>query len=403
MRTICKALIFTSLLFCNMTALGQCEIYLHKGDSLFLIKKYEEAKRQYLNYKECRQNAQGIDVKIAECDRLLSQSSNQPPITQVKPPDTSNNAMEEILRNMVFVEGGTFMMGSNDNDSEKPMHQVILSSFYISKYEITQRQWIAVIGNNPSRIKGDNLPVENVSWNEVQIFIDKLNSQTGKYFRLPTEAEWEYAARGGNKSKGYIYSGSNNIDDVAWYQGNSGNITHTVGSKMPNELGIYDMSGNVCEFCNDWYDSYSNSVQSDPQGPSNSQKGKVVRGGSGVNFFDLNSAKTITNRNQSINPSVYCGAIGFRLVSSQDVNTTQILKVEELMGSNTVYWTKFGTIYHLYDDCILIDKDRTKENFCGIEAQARELKSITELCSICENRADKVNFFPSNDDKLRIK
>ena len=188
---------------------------------------------------------------------------------------------------MVYVKGGTFTMGataeqgSDAYDDEKPTHSVTLSDFYIGKYEVTQAQWKAIMGSNPSRWKGDNLPVENVSWNDIQEFITKLNAQTGKKFRLPTEAEWEYAARGGNKSKGYKYSGSNSISDVAWYGDNSSSKIHPVGQKSPNELGIYDMSGNVWEWCQDWYSSsaYSSSSQTNPTGPS-SGSSRVLRGGS---------------------------------------------------------------------------------------------------------------------------
>ena len=156
---------------------------------------------------------------------------------------------------MIFVQGGTFTMGCTSEqgevcwDHEKPAHQVTLSDFYIGKYEVTQEQWRAVMGNNPSHFTGDeHLPVENVLFNEVQEFITILNSLTGKKYRLPTEAEWEYAARGGRNSLGFMYSGSNTVGNVAWYSGNSNEKTHPVGTKTPNELGIYDMSGNVMEW-----------------------------------------------------------------------------------------------------------------------------------------------------------
>jgi len=188
---------------------------------------------------------------------------------------------------MVAVKGGTFQMGSYDGgDDEKPVHSVTLSDYYIGKYEVTQKQWKAIMGNNPSHFKGDDLPVENVSWNDVQKFLRKLNQITGKHYRLPTEAEWEYAAMGGNKSSGYQYSGSNHINKVAWY-GNNSNKTHPVGQKAPNELSIYDMSGNVFEWCSDWYgfDYYSYSPETNPHGPANG-KDRVLRGGSGlINAF----------------------------------------------------------------------------------------------------------------------
>ncbi len=195
---------------------------------------------------------------------------------------------------MIPVEGGTFTMGatseqgSDAESDEKPAHSVTLSSYMIGETEVTQALWEAVMGSNPSHFKGNNHPVEEVSWNDCQTFISKLNSLTGKRFRLPTEAEWEYAARGGNRSKGYKYSGSNNIDDVAVYTKNSYDKgssspdygTHAVKTKRPNELGIYDMSGNVWEWCSDWYGKkyYSNSPSSNPTGPT-SGSSRVNRGG----------------------------------------------------------------------------------------------------------------------------
>ncbi len=185
---------------------------------------------------------------------------------------------------MVAVKGGTFQMGATSEQKkfykdEQPVHSVTLSDYYIGETEVTQALWTAVMGSNPSYYKGDNLPVESVSWDDCQTFIRKLNQLTGATFRLPTEAEWEYAARGGNKSRGYQYSGSNNLNDVAWYTSNSGSKTHAVKTKQPNELGLYDMSGNVYEWCQDWYGSYSSRAQTNPTGPS-SGSNRVNRGGS---------------------------------------------------------------------------------------------------------------------------
>ena len=199
---------------------------------------------------------------------------------------------------MITVEGGTFIMGatsqqgSDDFDLE-PDHLVTLSNYSIGQTEVTQALWLAVMGSNPSYFSSDNnyaenlqRPVECVSWNDCQTFIAKLNQLTGKNFRLPTEAEWEYAARGGKLSKGYEYAGSNTIDNVAWYYDNSGNLgsnnpdggTHTVATKAPNELGLYDMSGNVWEWCQDWYGDYTSGEQKNPTGPA-SGFGRVIRGG----------------------------------------------------------------------------------------------------------------------------
>ncbi|MCQ2314131.1 MAG: SUMF1/EgtB/PvdO family nonheme iron enzyme [Bacteroidales bacterium] len=186
---------------------------------------------------------------------------------------------------MIAVEGGTFTMGATSEqeddafDDEKPTHSVTLGDYYIGKFEVTQELWEAVMGSNPSYFKGSKLPVESVSWDDCQEFITKLNNLTGANFRLPTEAEWEYAARGGNKNGGCKYSGSNNINAVAWYWGFSSYETHTVGTKSPNELGIYDMSGNVLEWCQDRYGNYGSDSQTDQQGPSLGSY-RVLRGGS---------------------------------------------------------------------------------------------------------------------------
>ena len=239
---------------------------------------------------------------IATYDRLetlLDNSSASNPVTTnqvtTSPPSnpSTNGSNKTFTVNgvsftMVYVQGGTFTMGATSEqgsdawDSEKPSHSVTLSSYMIGQTEVTQALWQAVMGNNPSSFTGDSRrPVEKVSWNDCQEFLRKLNSITGQNFRLPTEAEWEFAARGGVNSRGYKYSGSNNIGDVVWYDDNSGSTTHPVGTKQPNELGIYDMSGNVYEWCSDWYDKnyYSSSPSSNPQGPS-SGSNRVLRGGS---------------------------------------------------------------------------------------------------------------------------
>jgi len=212
---------------------------------------------------------------------------------------------------MVFVKGGTFMMGSNDGDSdEKPIHRVTVSDFYIGKYEVTQKEWKAVMGNNPSRFKGDDRPVEKVSWYDVQEFIKKLNKKTGGNYRLPTEAEWEYAARGGAKSRGYKYAGSNDIEEVAEYEGNNDKETKPVGGKRPNELGIYDMSGNVYEWCSDWKAGYSSSSQTNPTGPS-SGSDRVCRGGG----WGSNASYCRVALRDNLTPANSYNYLGFRLVS----------------------------------------------------------------------------------------
>lgn len=216
---------------------------------------------------------------------------------------------------MICISGGTFEMGSAINDDkykdEKPVRQVTLSSYMLSKYEVTQAQWQAVMGNNPSHFKGcDQCPVENVSWEEAQAFLRKLNQMTGKNYRLPTEAEWEYAARGGSQSRGYKYAADDNINEAAWYDGNSGNKTHPVGTKPANELGLYDMSGNVWEWCADWYGDYPASGQKNPKGPALGTQ-RVYRGGSWL--YDATYCR-ITGRNYA-DPADIFSDLGLRVAA----------------------------------------------------------------------------------------
>ena len=224
---------------------------------------------------------------------------------------------------MVGVEGGTFQMGataeqgSDAYDNEKPVHQVTVSSFSIGQTEVTQALWYAVMGQKPTTGGyhwsstyglGDNRPAYYVSWDDCQEFIAKLNQLTGKQFRLPTEAEWEYAARGGNKSQGYEYAGSNTIGDVAWYTENSSSSTHDVATKQANELGIYDMSGNVWEWCSDWYGSYSSYAQTNPTG-AGSGSHRVYRGGS----WNRSARSCRVSCRDYYAPSGRYGIIGLRL------------------------------------------------------------------------------------------
>ena len=210
---------------------------------------------------------------------------------------------------MKYVEGGNFMMGS-PGDDVKPAHKVTLDSYYIAETQVTQELWQAVMGKNPSKFKGDiHRPVEMVSWNDCQVFIKKLNHFTGKKFSLPTEAQWEYAARGGMKSKGYKFSGSNSLGDVAWYGEDLGS-THPVAQKQANELGLYDMSGNVWEWCQDWYDRnyYANSPQNNPQGPSSGNY-RVSRGGS----WNFDSRFCRVSYRDINGPGIRLSSLGLRL------------------------------------------------------------------------------------------
>ena len=216
---------------------------------------------------------------------------------------------------MVFVEGGTFLMGddSSEYESEKPAHSVHVPSFYISKYQVTQKQWEIVMGENPSNFQGENHPVESVSWDDTQAFIKKLNAQTKRTFRLPLEAEWEYAARGGRYSQGFEYAGSDKLKQVGWYNDNSENKTHEVGLLLDNELGLYDMSGNVWEWCEDDYHGSYNGAPIDGGAWVDSPKRgafRVLRGGS--YFSDAvrcRPAFRLADR-----PGGRDGTVGFRLV-----------------------------------------------------------------------------------------
>lgn len=230
-------------------------------------------------------------------------------------PDPSDGTytVNGVSFNMIPIEGGTFQMGqSADGKNVTPSHFVTLSSYSIGETEVTQALWKAVMGTNPSNHQGDNLPVEKVSWNDCQTFITKLNQLTGKTFRLPTEAEWEFAAKGGTKSKGYTYSGSNTLGDVAWYTNNSSSKTHEVATKPANELGIYDMSGNVWEWCQDWYGSYSSSAQTNPTGPA-SGSDRVYRGGS----WDTGSRGCRSAQRNFSYPVTLHDGLGLRLVLSE--------------------------------------------------------------------------------------
>ena len=223
--------------------------------------------------------------------------------------------VQRLMDNMIFVEGGTFMMGKTQDqnvifskEDRTPVHQVTLNSFYISKYEVTQEEWELIMGNNPSLHKGKRRPVEMVSWEDCQIFLDKLNKLSGRRFRLPSEEEWEYAARGGQYGKGFKYAGSNNCNEVGWNNNNSDMTSSDVGMKLPNELGLYDMSGNVLEWCQNWYGNYSVDPQSNQNGNEKGEK-KVCRGG----CFIYGESQCLVSCRNNGNPASTAHYIGLRL------------------------------------------------------------------------------------------
>ena len=296
-----------------------CKLY--QGNSLVKQEKYKEAEQTYQeaskilpNHPDTEANLTLIEEIIQDQpassthypeedkdttsqnpDNLLDEDQSDNPSEDtiadkddIPPPKTKNfNTYTETVNGvsftMIAVQGGTFQMGSeNGEDDEKPIHKVSLSQFYMAETEVTQELYQAIMGTNPSRFKNcPQCPVEKVNWNDAQAFIQKLNQLTGKSYSLPTEAQWEYAARGGTLSKGYKYAGSNDLGTVAWYGSNSTSKTHPVRSKQANELGLYDMSGNVWEWCQDWYNGeyYQNSPGYNPQGPTGGSF-RVYRGGS---------------------------------------------------------------------------------------------------------------------------
>ena len=273
-----------------------------------LIAANDELIKVSKDFDKKKGEVQSVVVENKKLESDLNSMKEENSILKLK----VDSALKSSLTiEMVFVEGGTFLMGSSTREpEEKPVHSVTLSSYNIGKYEVTQYQWKTIMGSNPSHFTNcDNCPVETVSWNEVQEFIERLNAESGKNYRLPTEAEWEFAARGGSNSKGYKYSGANDISIISWCAENSGNRTHEVGTKLPNELGIYDMTGNVWEWCSDWYSSYSAHKETNPKGPYLA-KNRVIRGES---YYDYENTGSTTFRAQ-IMPDFHINGLGFRLV-----------------------------------------------------------------------------------------
>jgi len=267
------------------------------GSSYFIISRGKGIATRLTNGTELSVMCDNSFSQAATYDQLaraLDNNASNPPANPSTNGSNKTFTVNGVSFTMVYVHGGTFTMGATSEqgsdayDWEKPTHSVTLSSYMIGQTEVTQALWQAVMGNNPSKFKDDSrCPVEKVSWDDCQTFLRKLNSLTGQKFRLPTEAEWEFAARGGVNRRGYKYSGSNTLDNVAWYVSNACFVvgrnrpnygTHPVGTKQSNELGIYDMSGNVNEWCNDWSWDYSSSYQTNPQGPSSGSL-RVIRGG----------------------------------------------------------------------------------------------------------------------------
>lgn len=310
-----EGVLFEGNIMGNMeNKIGEYWVYMPQGNRLLKIKhanyapvmvtfadygveKLESGKTYKLTVSTFAQHANG------------NTSTLSLPVSQISIPVKDGISIE-----MVKVEAGKFSMEVTTEyddvfDDNNSFYQVTLTNnYYIGKYEVTQALWQTVMGNNPSMFKGDNLPVEQVSWNDCQEFISKLSKMTDRKFRLPTEAEWAFAAQGGNQSKGYKYSGSNKVFEVAWYADNSEGRTHSVGSKQANELGIYDMSGNVEEWCQDWYDTHIGSSLTNPTGPTNGTK-HVTRGG----HWDLIAHNCNHSFRYHFSPECRRDFLGFRL------------------------------------------------------------------------------------------
>ena len=248
--------------------------------------------------------------------------SSETPVDSTSKENTTDEekvsfTVKGVTFNMILVKGGTFDMGATDEQGtdakadEKPVHSVTLSDYYIAETEVTQALYEAVIGSNPADSVGAELPVVLIEWGDADLFASKLSEITGRKFRLPTEAEWEYAARGGNKSKGYKYAGSNNLSDVAWYNDIEGG-SHAVKGKAPNELGIYDMSGNVDEYCADDYAPYSKDNQTNPKCELKDGGDVTLRGGS----FVSEASDCRVSRRGSSRGYVF-GSLGFRIVTEK--------------------------------------------------------------------------------------
>ena len=304
--------------------------------TLFLPKKRLSSRMECNEMRELKLRHFSFDVSLLFISGFALFSGCQ----KANPFGSEDEFLSVIAQpQMVFVEGGTFTMGCTDEqngdckNTEIPSHQVTLSNFRIGKYEITRTQWQAVMDYHSNEFFGYNNPVETISWNDIvgtsgdtmvikgiiyyeNGYIYKLNQLTGKQYRLPTEAEWEYAARGGKKSQGYKYSGSNDVNEVAWYENNSGETTHPVGRKQANELGIYDMSGNVWEWCSNWFGNYTANAKVNPAGPVSGSE-RVIRGGC-WRHTAINSR--VSSRNRSV-PDKKWTNVGLRLAMSETDST----------------------------------------------------------------------------------
>ncbi|MBQ8656315.1 MAG: SUMF1/EgtB/PvdO family nonheme iron enzyme [Prevotella sp.] len=283
-------------------------------------RREQEAREQAAREQAAREEAARQQAAREEAERQQREQAAREQAAReeaARKETTLRRVLAELEQSMVQVDGGTFTMGpTTDNEDEyygweEPAHKVTLSAFSISRYEVTQELWEAVMGSNPSHFKGPRRPVEYVSWEDCQTFIVKLNSLTGKKYRLPTEAEWEYAARGGKNSKGFKYAGSDDLYSVGWFRDNCDNQTHNIAQKRPNELGLFDMSGNVFEWVEDYFAPYESGKQTNPRGPVYGED-HVYRGGSWEYPFKTGYCRVWTRRSAGPTP-YHSNGLGFRL------------------------------------------------------------------------------------------
>jgi formylglycine-generating enzyme required for sulfatase activity len=287
-------------------------------------------------YQECRQCHRELEAGWQSCPYCATAICKEISLDSFVDGDIST--MTEWNIEMVYVEPGKFLMGSDTEEAAAvPIHEVTISKgFWIGRYLITQDKYSMIMNKTPSEFKGGELPVEMVSWYDAEKFCKKLTNlddqdgflPKGYIYRLPTEAEWEFVAHGGNQSCGYRYSGSDDIDQVAWYKINSELQTHAVGQRLPNELGIFDMSGNVCEWCHDWYSDYYSHSQTDPAGKSSG----YMRVGRGGNWFYFADYCRVSDR-LHIAPSDLNSGVGFRIVLApviSNIITNELLSLNNL-------------------------------------------------------------------------
>lgn len=344
-----KMLLLMALVLVGGAAYGQNNRWLRQADSCLKVLNCDCAQGFYDTYRDLGGGRdKEIELRIADCERkneTLQQSRDSEKYERLSVAQSAklvarcgegSDSIEvltvpvgDLQFRMVYVKGGTFNMGAQNTnpsaanydpdafDDESPVHSVTLDGYFIGETEVTQALWREVMGSEPDNNggwtteygRGDNYPAYRVGYEDVQEFIKRLNKRTGCTFRLPTEAEWEYAARGGSRSRDYKYSGSNTLGDVAWYHDNSRWMTHTVKRKQANELGLFDMSGNVWEWCQDRYGNYGSGSSRNPQGPSSGPI-RVIRGGSW--YGDASSCRVSGHHNS--NPSSRTVNLGFRLV-----------------------------------------------------------------------------------------